>query len=629
MSAHAKENIIAKLWRWIGHIQHGILRVFGLIVIVIVLIVLIGAIFSGDDEFEMAESGLLNFSPNGVIVEEKSQVSPGDAFTAALFGGGSRNEILLRDVIEGLRLAAADDEVTALMVNFDKLLGATPAALHAIAAELAAFREAGKDIIAYGDSYSMGGYLLASQASEVHMHDMGGAVLNGYAIYRSHFRSLLDRLNVTVNIYRVGEFKSALEPFMGDSMSEEAAEANRFVFGEIWEAYQRRVEAARGLPEGAIQAYADTFPQLMRAHGGQSVNVTGRIAVEAGLVDHLTSRGAFRNLMEERFGRDEETRRVKSSSLLAYVEARRPKPAQRGDVIALITMTGTIVDGNADGGVIGGDMHANLVRRARLDDDVKAIVVRIDSGGGSAFASELIREELAQARLDGKIVVVSMGGVAASGGYWISAPAHEIWAEPTTITGSIGIFGFIPTFENALGELGVYEDGVALTETARFPSLTGGVTDAWHEIIQTNIEGGYENFLQIVADGRNMTRDEVDAVAQGRIWTGAQAHERGLVDHLGGFDEALAAAAERAGLEEGRYRVRHIVEERDPFKEFLKLIGLSFVSEVFAGSGLMPGGLLGQAASEAGAELQRINMMNDPRGVYATCLECEAFRRTQ
>jgi protease IV len=625
MSEHAKENIAGRIWRWIGLIQHGILRVFGLILILIVLIALIGSIFSGDDEFEMAEGGLLNFSPNGVIVEETSRVSPGDAFTAALLGGGTPDQILLRDVVEGLRLAAQDDEVTALLVNFDGLVGATPAAMHAIAAEMTAFREAGKEIIAYGEYYSMGGYMLASHASEVHMHEMGGAMVNGYAIYRTFFRSLLERLNVTVNVYRVGTFKSALEPFLGDSMSPEAAEATRYVFGDIWAAYQARVEAARSLEAGALQTYADTFPELLARVDGD----VARVAQEAGLVDSLTGRGAWRTMMEERFGRDEEENRIRSSNFLDYVEARRPEPSGSGDVIAVINAVGTILEGDGDGGVIGGDRHANLIRQARLDDDVKAIVLRIDSGGGSAFASELIREELVLAREQGKIIIASMGGVAASGGYWIAAPAHEIWAEPTTITGSIGIFGFIPTFENTLAEIGVYEDGVALTETARAPSATGGVTAAWADILQQNIEAGYEQFLGVVGDARNMTRDEVDAVAQGRIWTGAQAHERGLVDHLGGYDEAIAAAAARAGLEEGEYRVKEFVEEVDPFKAFLDMIGLSFVGAVFDGSGVLPGGLFGQAASQAGAELERINMMTDRRGVYATCLECETFRRVQ
>lgn len=625
MSEHANENIAARIWRWIGLVQHGILRVFGLILILIVVISLIGGLFGGDDEFEMAEGGLLNFSPTGVIVEETSQVSPGDAFTSALLGGGTPDQILLRDVVEGLRLAAQDDEVTALLVNFDGLVGATPAAMHAIAAEMTAFREAGKEIIAYGEYYSMGGYMLASHASEVHMHEMGGAMVNGYAIYRTFFRSLLERLNVTVNVYRVGTFKSALEPFLGDSMSPEAAEATRYVFGDIWAAYQARVEAARSLEAGALQTYADTFPELLARVDGD----VARVAQEAGLVDSLTGRGAWRTMMEERFGRDEDENRIRASNFLDYVEARRPEPSGSGDVIAVINAVGTILEGDGDGGVIGGDRHANLIRQARLDDDVKAIVLRIDSGGGSAFASELIREELVLAREQGKIIIASMGGVAASGGYWIAAPAHEIWAEPTTITGSIGIFGFIPTFENTLAEIGVYEDGVALTETARAPSATGGVTAAWADILQQNIEAGYEQFLGVVGEARNMTRDEVDAVAQGRIWTGAQAHERGLVDHLGGYDEAIAAAAARAGLEEGEYRVKEFVEEVDPFKAFLDMIGLSFVGAVFDGSGVLPGGLFGQAASQAGAELERINMMTDRRGVYATCLECETFRRVQ
>ncbi|MBI1264533.1 MAG: signal peptide peptidase SppA [Alphaproteobacteria bacterium] len=625
MSEHANENIAARIWRWIGLVQHGILRVFGLILILIVVISLIGGLFGGDDEFEMAEGGLLNFSPTGVIVEETSQVSPGDAFTSALLGGGTPDQILLRDVVEGLRLAAQDDEVTALLVNFDGLVGATPAAMHAIAAEMTAFREAGKEIIAYGEYYSMGGYMLASHASEVHMHEMGGAMVNGYAIYRTFFRSLLERLNVTVNVYRVGTFKSALEPFLGDSMSPEAAEATRYVFGDIWAAYQARVEAARSLEAGALQTYADTFPELLARVDGD----VARVAQEAGLVDSLTGRGAWRTMMEERFGRDEDENRIRASNFLDYVEARRPEPSGSGDVIAVINAVGTILEGDGDGGVIGGDRHANLIRQARLDDDVKAIVLRIDSGGGSAFASELIREELVLAREQGKIIIASMGGVAASGGYWIAAPAHEIWAEPTTITGSIGIFGFIPTFENTLAEIGVYEDGVALTETARAPSATGGVTGAWADILQQNIEAGYEQFLGVVGEARNMTRDEVDAVAQGRIWTGAQAHERGLVDHLGGYDEAIAAAAARAGLEEGEYRVKEFVEEADPFKAFLDMIGLSFVGAVFDGSGVLPGGLFGQAASQAGAELERINMMTDRRGVYATCLECETFRRVQ
>lgn len=615
------ENIVARIWRYIGAFQHGILRLFGIFVILFFLIVFIGSLFS-DDSFDMADSGVLIFAPEGPIVEEPTTISPNDAFTASLLGGGPGSEVLLADVVEGFRQATEDDDVTTIVMNLERFGGGYPAALHQVAHEMDAFREAGKEIIVYGDNYSMSGYLLAAHASEVYLHDMGGADVTGYAVFRTFFRSLIDRLNVTVNVYRVGTFKSALEPYLGDEMSEPAAEANRYVFGDLWNAYTDRVQAARELPAGSVQAYADQFPELLVAQDGD----TAAVALNEGLVDQLIGRGAYRDLMEERFGRDDEEGGIVASNFFDYVEANREFDLLPSDKIVVIKAVGGIVDGNGDGGVIGGDQHAELVRRARLDDDVRAIVLRIDSGGGSAFASELIREELELARLEGKIVIASMGGVAASGGYWIATPAHEIWAEPTTITGSIGIFGFIPTFENALAEIGVNEDGIALTETARQPSMTGGVTEEWDTILQSSIEAGYERFLSIVAESRNMTRDEVDAVAQGRIWTGQQAYDRGLVDQIGGYDEAVAAAAARAGLEEGDYRVIEFRDEVDPFAQFLEMFGSSASTALF-GEGLLGSGVLGEMARDAQDEIETISMMNDPNGVYATCVECAAYRQ--
>jgi protease-4 len=261
-------NGLALVWRWIGLIQHGILRVFGLFLILFFILLVpgcIGAMIAGDEKFELADSGVLYFAPSGVIVEEETSVAPEDALPALLLGGGSPDEVLLRDVVEGFRLAAADDDVTAMIVNFDDLGGATPAAMHQIGQEMTAFREAGKEIIVYGDFFGMGSYFLAAHADEIHMHHMGVAEVNGYAVYRTFFRSFLDRFNVTVNVYRVGTFKSALEPFLGDEMSEAAAEANRFVFGDLWNAYQGAVESARGFDQGALQSYADTLARLVEA----------------------------------------------------------------------------------------------------------------------------------------------------------------------------------------------------------------------------------------------------------------------------------------------------------------------------------------------------------------------------
>ncbi len=627
--SNSSRNPLALVWHWIGVIQHGILRVFGLILIFFFVLSIPGCIAglaSGGDQFRMADNGVLKFAPSGIIVEEEIRMSPDEALTGALLGGGTPEQILLRDVVEGLRMAAADDAVSTLLVNFDNLGGAMPAAMHEIAEEMEAFRAAGKEIIVYGDNFSNGSWFLAAHADEVHLHDYGAAMVTGYSAYRTYFRSLLDRFEVTVNVYRVGTFKSALEPFLGDEMSEAAAEANLFLFGDIWDAYTASAEEARGMQSGTIQTVADTIPELMEAAGGDSAQAS----LDAGMVDALVGRAAFRDQMMERFGEDDDGRNVAGSNFFEYVEANRETGATSGDKVAVILATGTIVGGSGDGGVIGGDAHAELIRRARMDDDVRAIVLRIDSGGGSAFASELIREELELAKLEGKIVIASMGGVAASGGYWIATPAHQIWAEPTTITGSIGIFGFIPTFETAAGNYGVFEDGVALTETARGPSPFGGVPESWDRIIQSNIEYGYERFLGIVAESRGMTRDEVDAVAQGRVWTGNQALERGLVDSLGGYDEAVAAAAELAGLEEGDYSVVEFTKPLTEFEQFLKDIGLEASTpemiESIVGNGLFGDGVVGDAAQDAHAELERINMFNDPNHVYATCLSCESLR---
>ncbi len=627
--SNTSQNPLALVWHWIGVIQHGILRVIGLILIFFFVLSIPGCIAGlagGGDQFRMADNGVLKFAPSGVIVEEEIRMSPDEALSGALLGGGTPDQIMLRDVVEGLRMAAADDEVSTLLVNFDNLGGATPAAMHEIAEEMEDFRASGKEIIVYGDNFSNGSWFLAAHSDEVHLHDYGAAMVTGYASYRTYFRSLLDRFEVTVNVYRVGTFKSALEPFLGDEMSEAAAEANLFLFGDIWDAYTEAAEDARGMQAGTLQTLADTIPELMEAADGNSAQAS----LDAGMVDALVGRAAFRDQMMERFGEDDDGRSVAGSNFFEYVEANRESGSTSGDKIAVIVASGSIVGGNGDGGVIGGDAHAELIRRARLDDDVRAIVLRIDSGGGSAFASELIREELELAKLEGKIIIASMGGVAASGGYWIATPAHQIWAEPTTITGSIGIFGFIPTFENAAANYGVFEDGVTLTETARGPSPFGGVTENWDRIIQSNIEYGYERFLGIVADSRDMTRDQVDAVAQGRVWTGSQALERGLVDALGGYDEAVAAAAELAGLEEGAYAVVEFKKPLSEFEQFLKDLGLEAstpaIAETLVGSGLFGDGVLGDAAADVHNELERINMFNDPNHVYATCLSCESLR---
>lgn len=608
-------GFVAKAWNGLGAIQRGIMRVIGLILMIVVLFWIIASMFSSD-AVRVGQSGALVMDLNGVIVEERTIVSPSGALQAALLGGGGGNEILLDDVVHGLRLAREDDSVSTIILDLTRFGGAMPASLHTIAAEMTAFREAGKTILARSDMFGDSGWFLAAHADEVSMHPEGVAMIEGYSSFPIYFRGLLDRLGVTVNIFRVGEFKSAIEPFERSDMSEADYEARAYLFGDLWNAYTSAAEAARGLTPGTLQRLGDTADEAVIAANGN----LAQAALNAGLVSELVGRTAFTAALNERFGTVDNGQRPDMTDFFEWYQANRPEPTGRQrDVIAVINAVGTILDGEADGGTVGGDIHARLIRNARLDPNVKAIVLRIDSGGGGVFASELIREELAQAREDGLTVIASMGGVAASGGYWIATPAHEIWAHPTTITGSIGIFGLLPTFEGVLENIGVGSDGYASTRLGGAISLERGISEYGARIWQANIEHGYENFLSVVGEARGMTRDEVDAVAQGRVWTGTQALERGLVDRLGTFDEAVARAAELAELEEGRYQVKVFSEERSQLDQILAALGM----EASAGAG--QSGLLGRIFGQAAREARTVELMNDPTGRYVICLECPAL----
>jgi len=615
---HANENPVATIWRWIGLIQHGILRVFGLILILIVALSIpscIAGMASGGDRFELADNGVLTLSFDGSIVEEKTRVSPEDAFSQALLGGAPEDEILLDDLIDGLRHAAADEDVNAIILDFDGFGGATAAALYRVAQELRAFRDTGKDVIAHRDFYGLGNYLLAAQASDLTVHPFGVVDVRGFTTSTPYFAQLLENLRVTVNVFRVGTFKSAVEPLLLNEASPEAEAALQLVFDDIWTAYKAEAAAGRDASADLFQRYGDDLANLAEQYDGDFAGG----AVDLGLINETRSRAAHLQMLRERFG--DEDGDVETSSFFAYLEEARKKEDKpdADDTIAVINFVGTIMNGSGDGGVIGGDDHARLVREAREDENVRAIVMRIDSGGGSALASELIREELEAAREDGIVVIASMGGVAASGGYWIATPAQEIWAHPTTITGSIGIFSLFPSLENTLEWAGVNFDGIKTTETGDAISPTDGVTEDGARIMQAGIEAGYRDFINLVAEARGMSFEAVDAVAQGRIWTGNQALERNLVDRLGTFEEAVARAAELAELEEGAYRVKVIEDEYDPFQEFLKQLGLEAAVSL-GGEGLF-GGVFAQPARE----LQSVSVLNDPRGLYAICLACEGM----
>jgi protease IV len=595
----------ARLWKWSNTIRVAILNVVFFVIVIGLLFLMLRS-----DAPEFADKNALVLAPKGTIVE---QLTAGGPSLSTMVTGKPEGETLLRDVVETIERAGEDERIDVLVLDLSKLHSAGVSKLQEIAGALTAFRARGKTIIATADNYSQAAYYLAAHADEIYMHQMGEVGIAGLGRYHMYFKDALDRFEVQWHVFRVGKYKSAVEPYIANEMSPEAREADLEWMGDLWGAWIADVAAARGLAAANLVDYAQNFDaHVVRANGD-----TAAAAVAAGLVDYTGGRDVVRERLIALVGEDPKTHdfhRIAADEYLAF--AREESPRQHtGDKVAVIVARGMIVDGEAPAGTIGGDSTAALVRKARLDEDTKALVLRVDSGGGSAFASEVIRRELELARAAGKPVVVSMGSVAASGGYWISTASDEIWASPTTITGSIGIFGMFPTFEKPLAkQLGVHTDGVATTP---FADVSPGraLDPAVARALQSGIEHGYREFLARVAAARNMTTEQVDAIAQGRVWSGQDAHAAGLVDQLGGLQEAIASAATRADLG-SEYQVDYVEKEL----EFQDRIVNSLLDDAAVGIDVTPGFASSPYATvlrhfEEQARL--VAGLNDPRGIYA------------
>ncbi|MDH3744256.1 MAG: signal peptide peptidase SppA [Acidobacteriota bacterium] len=574
----------------------------------------------------MPKSAALVIAPKGQIVEQLA----GDAIEQAKgqLTGNSRPETLGRDLVRTIRAAKDDKRVKALLLDLNSMSGARPAMLQDLKAAVEDFKESEKPVIATSDYYLKSQYYLASAADEIYLTDFGLVLLDGYSRYRAYHREGLERLEIDSNVVRVGEFKSAVEPFLRDSMSDEAKEANLEWLGDLWRSYLTDVSAARGLtPETMTEGIANLNAQLAGADGDIS-----QLALESGLVDHVGGRDVLRQRMIELVGEDEEEQSFYRIGHADYLEVVGDdvKKGKSGKV-AVIIAKGTILDGSHPPGTIGGNSTAALIRKARNDEDVKALVLRVDSGGGSASASELIRQEFVLAREAGKKVVVSMAGVAASGGYWISTASDEIWANPNTITGSIGIFGMIPTYQKPLAKyLGTRIDGVGTTWLGGQLRQDRALNPRLKEFVTQSIQRGYRDFVARVSEARGMTTEDVDKIARGRVWSGIDAHEIGLVDRLGGLEEAIASAAELAELGED-YGVQYVEKELDwkdrMIADFLASAGdrfpqaLGFEQSPAERLGLsVLGGALGETLGDY-ADI--LSGFNDPYGMYAYCF-CEA-----
>lgn len=555
-------------------------------------------------------STALVLDPRGVIVEQLA----GDPVDRAwqTLTGAEVPEALLRDLVEAVTAAKDDDRVEALYLDMSQLLGGALPKLRDLRTAIDEFRASGKPVIAAADFYSNARYYLAAGADEIYLHPMGAVMFEGYGVYRNYYREGLDRFGVDWNVFRVGQFKSAVEPYLRDSMSEEVKEVNLEWLGQLWNAYLADVAAARGIPAERLAEAIGGFNDHLAETGDAA-----RAALDLGLVDRLAHPDEVRRRLIEIVGEDRDTHSFHGVGYRDFNAARGAFPAGDGEV-AVVLAKGTILPGHQPPGQIGGQSTAELIREARYDDGVKAVVLRVDSGGGSAYASEVIRRELEQVREAGKPVVVSMGSYAASGGYWISTASDEIWASPDTVTGSIGIFGYFPTFQRPLARyLGVRVDGVGTTWLSGVrPDRE--LPEEMKTALQLLIEEGYRDFLERVADARGMTTEEVDGIGQGRVWTGHRAKEIGLVDQLGTLDDAVAAAARHAGLEEG-YGVRYLEKELT-FREQLLVTMMAKAGAFYRPASERRPSLPDTVGRLLLDEVDRLSEFQDPMGVYAHCL---------
>jgi protease-4 len=539
---------------------------FGLLFLI--LLVFVAAMARGSGVKPLQDRTTLVIAPEGKLVEQFS-ADPVSRALAKAVGDKGANEIQQRDLIRAIEAAKDDKKIERVLLDLDKLQPSGFASLREVAAALQDLRASGKQVVAFGEGMTQAQYLLAAQASEVYLDPMGGLMLEGLGRYRQYFREgLQDKLGVDVHLFRVGEYKSAAEPYILDAASADAKEADLFWMNDVWQRYLADVGKARKLEPAQIAAGIDTMPEGIAAAGGD----LAKYALQQKLVDGLKTREEIDKLLTERGVADDDAdagfRNVDFDGYLAQLDTRR-SPMDSRPQVAVVVAEGEISGGEQPAGKIGGESTAALLRQARDDKDVKAVVLRVDSPGGEVFASEQIRREVVALKAAGKPVVVSMGDLAASGGYWISMNADRIYADPSTISGSIGIFGMIPNVTRTLGKIGVHTDGVGTTRFAGAFDITRPLDPGVGQVIQSVINKGYADFTGKVADARHQSVEAIDHVARGRVWSGAQAKERGLVDEFGGMKEAVADAASRAKLTQGKFRVNYIEKPATPFAQFM------------------------------------------------------------
>jgi protease-4 len=608
-SGSALKGFFGLIWR----ILDGVRKTLHLLLMLVIFGFILAALHTSVPI--VPRSAALVISPQGELVEQFSADSVRRALGEA--SGGPAPETLLKDVIEAISAAKSDERIKLVVLDLDQLDASGMSKLQEIGGALRDFRASGKRVIAMGDSYSQPQYYVAAQAGEVYLDPMGEVELHGFSYYRMYYKDAIDKLEVDSNVFRAGTFKSFTDQFSRSDMAPSEREETSVWLESLWNAYSQDVTRARSLPATALKDYIAAQPASLQAVNGD----LAKMALQRGLVTALKSRRQVADDLKGIVGENEDNHSFSGIGMNEYLSAVRSKhilKSKSDAKVGIVVASGEIFDGRRLPGSIGGESTSELLRQARFDSAIKAVVLRVDSPGGSEFASEKILREVQSLRKAGKPVVVSMSSYAASGGYYIAAAANQIYASPTTITGSIGVFSYIPTFQRSLEKLGVKVDGLGTTPLAgdmRFDRALGSVTK---QVLQASVDHAYQQFLRRVADGRKKSVEEIDKIAQGRVWAGADAQRIGLIDHLGGLKDATDAAAKLAELGSD-YDVDYIETELTLRQELLMQVRSQAV-QLGQLTGLIPErtnleSMLEPVIQQAAV----ITKFKDPRGLYSYC----------
>ncbi|HHG3531805.1 TPA: signal peptide peptidase SppA [Vibrio parahaemolyticus] len=612
-----------KLFKFIGLIFKGIwksitfirLALANLIFLLMIAVFYFAFTYTGEGRPVIEKESALVMNLSGPIVEQRRYVNPMDSVAGSLLGNEMPKENVLFDIVETIRYAKDDAKVSGLVLALRDLPETNLTKLRYIAKALNEFKASGKPVYAVGDFYNQSQYYLASYADKVYMAPDGGVLIKGYSAYSMYYKTLLEKLDVSTHVFRVGTYKSAIEPFIRDDMSDAAKESATRWVTQLWSAFVDDVTTNRNINAKVLNPTMEELLTEMKSVDGD----LAQLAIKMGLVDELATRQDIRTLFAKEFGSDGKDS-YNAISYYDYLATIRPDYTLANHDIAVVVASGAIMDGQQPRGTVGGDTVASLLRQARNDEKVKAVVLRVDSPGGSAFASEVIRNEVEALKNAGKPVVVSMSSLAASGGYWISMSADKIVAQPTTLTGSIGIFSVITTFEKGFSKLGINTDGVG-TSPFSGDGITTGLSEGASQAFQLGIEHGYKRFISLVGSNRDMTVEEVDKVAQGRVWTGQDALSFGLVDQMGDFDDAVELAAKLANVTD--YGIYWVEEPLSPTELFLQ----EFMNQVKVSLGVDATSLLPKSLQPVAQQFEQdaslLQSFNDPKGQYAFCLNCQ------